>query len=95
MELHYRQSYEMTKSSPPGGDQGRERASFKVTLLENGPIRSYAALENPTRKPAAMQNDCPESSVGSQWVSLRTRLFSFSGGQGEIGEPPGKVLESD
>lgn len=38
MELHYRQPYEMTKSSPPGGDHGRERASFKVTLLENGPI---------------------------------------------------------
>lgn len=46
-------------------------------------------------KPSVMQNYCPKSFAGSQWVPLRTRLFSFSGGQGEIGEPPGKVLESD
>lgn len=42
-----------------------------------------------------MQNFCLTPSVGSLWVPVRTRLFNFSGGQGEIGEPPGKALESD
>lgn len=39
-KLHYRRPYEMILSSLVyrGGDGGRERASFKATLLESGQI---------------------------------------------------------
>lgn len=77
-----------------GGDHGGGAVSFKDSLLESGWMELHH-LENQTLKPSAIQNYGPDSSAGSQWVPLRTRLFSFSGGRGEIGEPPGKVLESD